>query len=459
MGTQGISNLVNDLTLMNVDIPKGNESNGEFAKTFENASGQSDIEALAKRDVNVVDELKTSDNSQDVKDNFLKETSSKSLDSKVSDKKVTAEKTDASNGAKTNKADLSNVSDEEIEKAAESLITAYCEAFNISEEDMMAFMEENGIEAIDLLDASNVQSLVMELNGITDSVDILTDEAVFDSIKSLEELTENLNNELSKEIADFTDNIEVLDVEENAVIQSSVNVKEEETVPVSKNEISSDALSETVKEDAVSLSDIDKTTPTVKKSEQKGENNENTHLTGEQNLNEVKPNEVNVQATHESAEVFSTRAQEIYDQIGEYVRNLSTENLNKIELQLQPETLGTIQVRVTQSEGVMKAELLTTNETVRAAVESQLIQLKEDFERSGLRVEEVEVRVATNEFNEATQQDSRDEENEAASRNTSTRRINISDGIALDEIDEYEEDEKIAVEMMAANGNSMDYKA
>ena len=459
MGTQGISNLVNDLTLMNVDIPKGNESNGEFAKTFENASGQSDIEALAKRDVNVVDELKTSDNSQDVKDNFLKETSSKSLDSKVSDKKVTAEKADASNGVKTNKADLSNVSDEEIEKAAESLITAYCEAFNISEEDMMAFMEENGIEAIDLLDASNVQSLVMELNGITDSVDILTDEAVFDSIKSLEELTENLNNELSEEIADFTDNIEVLDVEENAVIQSSVNVKEEETVPVSKNEISSDALSETVKEDAVSLSDIDKTTPTVKKSEQKGENNENTHLTGEQNLNEVKPNEVNVQATHESAEVFSTRAQEIYDQIGEYVRNLSTENLNKIELQLQPETLGTIQVRVTQSEGVMKAELLTTNETVRAAVESQLIQLKEDFERSGLRVEEVEVRVATNEFNEATQQDSSDEENEAASRNTSTRRINISDGIALDEIDEYEEDEKIAVEMMAANGNSMDYKA
>lgn len=459
MGTQGISNLVNDLTLMNVDIPKGNESNGEFAKTFENASGQSDIEALAKRDVNVVDELKTSDNSQDVKDNFLKETSSKSLDSKVSDKKVTAEKTDASNGVKTNKADLSNVSDEEIEKAAESLITAYCEAFNISEEDMMAFMEENGIEAIDLLDASNVQSLVMELNGITDSVDILTDEAVFDSIKSLEELTENLNNELSEEIADLADGIEVLDVEENAAIQSSVNVKEEETVPVSKNEISSDALSETVKEDAVSLSDIDKTTPTVKKSEQKGENNENTHLTGEQNLNEVKPNEVNVQATHESAEVFSTRAQEIYDQIGEYVRNLSTENLNKIELQLQPETLGTIQVRVTQSEGVMKAELLTTNETVRAAVESQLIQLKEDFERSGLRVEEVEVRVATNEFNEATQQDSRDEENEAASRNTSTRRINISDGIALDEIDEYEEDEKIAVEMMAANGNSMDYKA
>ena len=128
-------------------------------------------------------------------------------------------------------------------------------------------------------------------------------------------------------------------------------------------------------------------------------------------------------------------------------------------MRLQPETLGTLHVKITQSEGVMKAEFITQNESVRAAVESQLIQLKEDFDRSGIRVDEVEVRVSTNEFNEATQQDSRDEENEAASRNTATRRINLTNGIALEDIDEYEEDEKITVEMMTANGNSLDYKA
>ena len=107
----------------------------------------------------------------------------------------------------------------------------------------------------------------------------------------------------------------------------------------------------------------------------------------------------------------------------------------------------------------MKAEFITANENVRSIIEGQLIQLKEDFDRSGIRVDEVEVRVSTNEFNENTQSESRDEENERAARTSGVRRINIADGVDLDEIEEYEDDEKIAVEMMTSQGNTMDYKA
>ena len=107
----------------------------------------------------------------------------------------------------------------------------------------------------------------------------------------------------------------------------------------------------------------------------------------------------------------------------------------------------------------MKAEFITANENVRSIIEGQLIQLKEDFDRSGIKVDEVEVRVSTNEFNENTQQESRDEANERAARPTVSRRIDLTNGVELDEIEEYEDDEKIAVEMMAANGNTMDYRA
>ena len=62
-------------------------------------------------------------------------------------------------------------------------------------------------------------------------------------------------------------------------------------------------------------------------------------------------------------------------------------------------------------------------------------------------------------LHENAEQDSRDEANERAARPNTPRHINISDGVDLEEIDEYEDDEKIAVEMMAANGNSMDYRA
>ena len=191
--------------------------------------------------------------------------------------------------------------------------------------------------------------------------------------------------------------------------------------------------------------------------EDRGNDTENHTLSNQNIATDTNNNVHSTQGTEQAS--FSTNAQQIYDQIGEYVRNLSTENLNEIEMKLQPETLGTLHIRITQSEGFMKAEFLTANENVRAAIEAQLIQLKEDFDRSGIRVDEVEVRVATNEINEATQQYSRDEENEAASRQSNVRRINLTNGIDLDEIEDYEEEEKITVEMMTANGNSLDYKA
>lgn len=467
MGTNGITNLVNDLNTLNVEIPKNNDSNGEFAKTFENVSKDMSIEEVAGKDINVVEELKPSENA---KSNYLKETNGGKYDNKVdsgNSKNISNKTSDASvknvssnNGSKK-EVELS----EESEEAIENVISAYCEMFNISPEDLANFMDENNLTVADLMDSSKIQSIVMLLNGITDSVEILTDNDLFDSIKNLEEIADFNLNAISEELSVSKD--EALEMIPNDFVESNVTGEEiteivdHKVVQISGNEKADsdkeikglEEESENVKD--ISVSDNNSKDNSVKK--ERNEDNGNSQSFMGNNSNEQIQNDLQVTAKENVS--FSQNAQEIYDQIGEYVRNLSTETINEVELKLQPETLGTLHIRVSQSEGLVKAEVVTNNENVRSIIEGQLIQLKEDFDRSGIKVDEVEVRVSTNEFNENAQQDSRDEANESAARPSTVRRINLSDGIEIDEIDEYEDDEKIAVEMMAANGNTMDYRA
>lgn len=467
MGTNGITNLVNDLNTLNVEIPKNNDSNGEFAKTFENVSKDMSIEEVAGKDINVVEELKPSENA---KSNYLKETNGGKYDNKVdsgNSKNISNKTSDASvknvssnNGSKKEVELL-----EESEEAIENVISAYCEMFNISPEDLANFMDENNLTVADLMDSSKIQSIVMLLNGITDSVEILTDNDLFDSIKNLEEIADFNLNAISEELSVSKD--EALEMIPNDFVESNVTGEEiteivdHKVVQISGNEkADSDKEIKSLEEESenvkdISVSDNNSKDNSVKK--ERNEDNGNSQSFMGNNSNEQIQNDLQVTAKENVS--FSQNAQEIYDQIGEYVRNLSTETINEVELKLQPETLGTLHIRVSQSEGLVKAEVVTNNENVRNIIEGQLIQLKEDFDRSGIKVDEVEVRVSTNEFNENAQQDSRDEANESAARPSTVRRINLSDGIEIDEIDEYEDDEKIAVEMMAANGNTMDYRA
>jgi len=123
MGTSGITNLVNDLNLLNVDIPKNSDSStGEFAKTFENVSQNGDID-IKPKDINVVDELKTSDS---VKDNYLKETNGKKFENKVEaqgDKAVS--KTNSVSSDSKTKLNNADTVEEVTDEAVENVINAY----------------------------------------------------------------------------------------------------------------------------------------------------------------------------------------------------------------------------------------------------------------------------------------------------------------------------------------------
>lgn len=127
-------------------------------------------------------------------------------------------------------------------------------------------------------------------------------------------------------------------------------------------------------------------------------------------------------------------------------------------MQLHPASLGTVHVQIAAKDGVITAQFAAQNETVKTVLETQMIQLKEQFEEQGIKVEAVEVTVANHGFGEQFNngQEAADQQRETAKKGT--RRINLNlEELEEDGLEALDDSEKIAVEMMRANGSTVNY--
>jgi len=129
-----------------------------------------------------------------------------------------------------------------------------------------------------------------------------------------------------------------------------------------------------------------------------------------------------------------------------------------MELQLHPASLGNLRIQIAAKEGVITATFTTENETVRAALESQLITLKENFEQQGVKVEAVEVTVASHAFEQNLNGDeSHAGEQAEPEKKRGARRISLSELTADGLEEELSDEDRIVAEMMKENGNTVDY--
>ena len=143
----------------------------------------------------------------------------------------------------------------------------------------------------------------------------------------------------------------------------------------------------------------------------------------------------------------------------DYMRVQLKPDMSNLEMQLHPASLGSLQVQVASKGGVVTAQFFTQNETVKAALESQMIQLKESFAEQGVKVEAIEVTVQTHEFERNLNQGQGQRSGEEPARKSRPRRIDLSGGMSPEELEILDEQERLAADMMAANGNSVDYTA
>lgn len=153
-----------------------------------------------------------------------------------------------------------------------------------------------------------------------------------------------------------------------------------------------------------------------------------------------------------------TDAENIFKQVADYMKIQLKPEMTALEMQLHPASLGTIGIQVASKSGIITAEFIAQNENVKAALESQMVQLRETLEAQGVKVEAVEVTVASHEFERNLEQNQEQNREGGKSSGGKRKAMNLSDLEGMEE-EELEESEKIQVDMMRRSGNSVDYSA
>ena len=93
---------------------------------------------------------------------------------------------------------------------------------------------------------------------------------------------------------------------------------------------------------------------------------------------------------------------------------------------------------------------------MRAVLENQMIQLQERFEEQGIKVTSIEVSVETHGFEQNLEQQGHRDEQQASQQPRRVRRLQLGPDFLQEDLESLEGDDRIAAEMMAANGGTMD---
>ncbi len=384
---------------------------------------------------------------------------------------------------------------ETVEEAAKELVAEIVDVMQIPLEKVEEAMEILGLTAVDLFEPENLKQLVLQLSETTDELALVTDENLYNNLQelfasvkeTLGALQEELGltqGELEKLVADMSEAKEEPKAEPVQIRQPDMQVPVGEEPEVSVEgmkdyEVSvakdggtvqikvtvDDASGEKHVSEQMTQTAKPETAPVAKKSDVGGEQHgqEGAH-TGEQSagahlLQYLTQETGKVEAPVEQPVYTQPETNQIMDQIVEYMKTNIRPETQELEMQLHPASLGTVHVQLAAKDGVISAQFTAQNETVKAVLETQMIQLKQQFEEQGIKVDAVEVTVANHSYGEqyGGGQDTAEQEREGAKKN-GTRRINLND-FEEEDLEELDDPERVAVEMMQANGGTVDYTA
>lgn len=148
---------------------------------------------------------------------------------------------------------------------------------------------------------------------------------------------------------------------------------------------------------------------------------------------------------------------DLISQITQNVRSAVMNGTTTLEMQLNPENLGRVSLNLTSQEGVVNAQFTVTSEQVRAALEAQLADLRNNLNQAGIKVDAIEVAVASHEFEQNLEQDGHHQEQAATQQASFGRNRRSLNQNSLDELSGLmTEEEQLAAQIMKDNGNSMD---
>ena len=108
--------------------------------------------------------------------------------------------------------------------------------------------------------------------------------------------------------------------------------------------------------------------------------------------------------TSGSTEVASANREELFSQIVERAKVVINNGGNKMEVNLKPEHLGRLQLKVTIENEVVTARFVAESQQVKEIIESNLGQLKQNLQENGMQVDSILVSVGNQPGNDGFEQ-------------------------------------------------------
>ncbi|MDD7642862.1 MAG: flagellar hook-length control protein FliK [bacterium] len=420
------------------------------------------------------------------------------------------------------------VDPKQVEQLAEEVQETLKETMQVTEEELAQAMESLGFTSLDLLQPKNLITLVQEMTGNTDVSALLTDDMFQLTMQEVSGLISEFQKETGLSEVQFSDLLEQLSAQINEmeeVVKQLLNVSEpvqedmltlqtelmpedasSEMEPVQENALTKGPFSEALQTQTGSQNMQTETQETSgqtleqtgsvageagayvssESSDQEGEllsqNGDgakqyqatllqkkelqaeaNATVFGEGSMVTNEP--VVLTGTTETPQLQSyVELQQLMDQMEGLARTFASAEGTSVEMQLNPENLGRLVLTVTEKNGNVTAQIAASNEQVKEALQTQMVELRSTLQAQGIKVEAVEVTVATHEFeqnldgNASANGQMQDQEGRQGEGTFAGRR-----NLNRNELDELSglmsEEERLAAQMMKDNGGTVDFTA
>ena len=420
-------------------------------------------------------------------------------------------KTAEASGQETESLDEEKIKDlaEEISEITNQIVDKIKSEFEVTDEEIEEAMEVLGLTIADLTKPTELRNLLMELTGTSDSIELLTNVELYDSVKEVTDFASNLFTEVAKDFSLSTEQLtEMINTEsfEEALNEVDVSVTSNEAETEADAEVVSEVTVDKTTDAALAFENSDKANANETKPVESNNSNESeevpidtekkapdkiekpesftqSSLMNDEAMNERSENRKSFNFDSSKNQEFTfnqtqavtnqtvntvgdivetvtsyttgTDTDNIMRQVTDYVKVHISDDVTKMEIELHPASLGTVNMQINSQNGQITAHLTVQNELVKSVLETQMIKLQETFDEQGTKVSAIEVTVAEYSLNSQSDNNYSEERN---GRNYGSKKkgINLNEIGSLDELDE---EEQLEAKVMEMNGSSVNYTA
>lgn len=473
-----------------------NNSISDVKESEDNLESQEKNSAEESKECVDENDVEETDIEQAGSDNVKEQDTINVLDEKLTDDVSLIDKPDNIIFNKQEEADIVN--------ALELILQQIRQVLGVEDVQIQESMQNLEMTSIDLINPEKIAQLVADLSGEESTIGFISDENMYNSLQELTSSVETILDELvsktglekesilegldvpielfDKAVTQDSQIEQVVETEDTDIIDMAVENKVENDFEVvsevkafetkESEDINSKSLNIeknstegiTQNDTTVEISKTDDSEADSDKSTESG----NDNLSGNGQTQGFNSDLENIEAlTTDNDAVLDKKAgtEAIIRQLADFVKINSGKEITEMELQLHPASLGTVNVQLATKGGNITAQFTTENETVRAAIEAQATQLQLDLEEQGIKIDAIEVTVASHQMeknleegNKDNNQDRQDDRNNKVNgirRKSINLRAFETDSEIAEEMQNVDDATRVAMEMMRMHGNSI----